>query len=135
VAITPDGTHAYVTNFADNTVSVIATASNAVVANVAVGTAPDAVAITPALPFSAFSAKLDISPAGFDLKGTFTLGAEGTINPPPLVSDSYSALGGSSYQIQVEVSEVNLTALANPVAVGLTIGSNTGTTSVTAGFE
>jgi YVTN family beta-propeller protein len=47
VAITPDGTHAYVTNqFGDN-VSVIDTATNTVVATVAVGSFPDVVAITP----------------------------------------------------------------------------------------
>ncbi len=37
VAITPDGAFAYVTNGASNTVSVIATASNTVVATVGVG--------------------------------------------------------------------------------------------------
>ena len=40
VAITPDGTHAYVTNFKDSTVSVIATTNNAVVATIPVGSAP-----------------------------------------------------------------------------------------------
>jgi YVTN family beta-propeller protein len=47
VAITPDGTRAYVTNSADNSVSVIDTASNTVTATVAVGTNPTGVAITP----------------------------------------------------------------------------------------
>src|SRR5262249_33737345 len=46
VAITPDGTHAYVTNFT-GTVSVIATATNTVVATVPVGNNPSGVAITP----------------------------------------------------------------------------------------
>jgi len=44
-------------------------------------------------------------------------------------------LGGSSYQIQVDASGVDLTGLTNPVSVTLTIGSNTGTTSVTAHFQ
>src|SRR5262249_19515421 len=48
VAITPDGTHAFVTNQNSNTVSVIETATNTVVATVPVGAAPFAVAITPA---------------------------------------------------------------------------------------
>jgi YVTN family beta-propeller protein len=46
VAITPDGTRAYVTNF-DNTVSVIATSGNTVVATVGVGGGPAGVAIAP----------------------------------------------------------------------------------------
>jgi YVTN family beta-propeller protein len=47
VAITPDGAHAYVTNFEDNTVSVITTASNTVTATIPVRTGPIGVAITP----------------------------------------------------------------------------------------
>jgi YVTN family beta-propeller protein len=59
VAITPNGTRpsedddrrhhtlAYVTNAVDNTVSVIDTASNAVVATISVGAVPQGVAITP----------------------------------------------------------------------------------------
>jgi YVTN family beta-propeller protein len=51
VAITPDGTHAYVANAASNTVSVIGTATNMVVATVPVGNMgiknPQGVAITP----------------------------------------------------------------------------------------
>jgi len=50
VAITPDGTRAYVTNAQTdfNTVSVIATATNTVVASIPVGAGPSGVAITPA---------------------------------------------------------------------------------------
>ena len=47
VAITPDGAFAYVANGSSNNVSVIATASNTVVATVAVGNFPADVAITP----------------------------------------------------------------------------------------
>jgi YVTN family beta-propeller protein len=47
VAITPDGTHAYVANSFSNTVSVIDTATNTVVATVPVGFSPFGVAITP----------------------------------------------------------------------------------------
>ena len=41
-------------------------------------------------------------------------------------------LGANSYQFKAEGSPVDLTALPNPVAVSLTIGSNAGTTSVNA---
>src|SRR4029079_16883099 len=47
VAITSDGTRAYVTNGADNSVSVIDTASNAVLATIPVRRFPEAVAIVP----------------------------------------------------------------------------------------
>ena len=47
MAITPDGKHAYVTNFTDSTVSVITTATGAVSTPITVGEAPATVAITP----------------------------------------------------------------------------------------
>jgi YVTN family beta-propeller protein len=47
VAVTPDGTHAYVANQGSNDVSVIDTASNTVVATIPVGNAPSGVAVTP----------------------------------------------------------------------------------------
>jgi YVTN family beta-propeller protein len=47
VAITPDGSHAYVTNDGAATVSVIATATTTVTATIAVGSVPVGVAITP----------------------------------------------------------------------------------------
>jgi YVTN family beta-propeller protein len=49
VAITPDGSHAYVTNYNSNSVSVIDTATNTVTATVGVGEHPNGVAITPRL--------------------------------------------------------------------------------------
>ena len=48
VAVTPDGTHVYVANAAENTVSVIDTATGAVSASIPVGTSPVRVAICPA---------------------------------------------------------------------------------------
>jgi len=48
IAITPDGTRAYVMDLGDNTASVLDTATNAVVATIPVGKAPFGVAITPA---------------------------------------------------------------------------------------
>ena len=47
VAVTPDGSRVYVTNFQDNTVSVIATASNTVTATIPLGNNPFGVAVTP----------------------------------------------------------------------------------------
>jgi YVTN family beta-propeller protein len=48
VAITRDGKHAYVTNFGDDTVSVITMATGAVSAPITVGKAAAGVAICPA---------------------------------------------------------------------------------------
>ena len=47
LAITPDGKHAYVTNYVDGTVSVIDTATGAVSATIPVGAGPLGVAFTP----------------------------------------------------------------------------------------
>ncbi|MGO9343963.1 MAG: hypothetical protein ACLP6E_15825 [Acidimicrobiales bacterium] len=46
IPITPDGSHAHVTNFGSNTVSVIKTSTNTVVKTVKVGRKPDAVAMS-----------------------------------------------------------------------------------------
>ena len=48
VAITPDGTRAYVTNDGDGTVSVINTATTAVTATIHVGNGPNGVTVNPA---------------------------------------------------------------------------------------
>lgn len=58
----PDGAFAYVANFSDSTVSVIATASNTVTATVTVGSGPTGVAITPA----ALGPDIEVAPLVFD---------------------------------------------------------------------
>ncbi len=47
VAISPDGTRVYVTNYGSNTVSVINTATNTVISTIAVGSFPMGVAVSP----------------------------------------------------------------------------------------
>lgn len=47
IAVTPDGAHAYVTNFGDNTLSVIDISSNAVTETISLPDTPDGLAITP----------------------------------------------------------------------------------------
>jgi YVTN family beta-propeller protein len=86
VAITPDGKHAYVTGFQANNVSVIATATNTVVATAPVGTNPFGVGIVPppvVVPFVAFSAQLQIAfGSAFALESSFTLSSTAPgINP------------------------------------------------------
>ena len=47
VAVSPDGTRAYVTNYGSDTVSVIDTATNTVTATITVGSRPEGVAVSP----------------------------------------------------------------------------------------
>ena len=84
VAITPDGKRAYVTNASSNNVSVIDTTTNTVVATVPVRSFPTGVATFPPVPFSTFSAKLEIfDHDAFRLRSEFTVGnASNGINPP-----------------------------------------------------
>jgi YVTN family beta-propeller protein len=83
-AITPDGKRVYVTNQVSNSVSVINTATNTVLATVGVGKIPLGVAIIqpqPGVPFSAFTAKLEIdfgpkpNEDVFVFQSNFTLGS------------------------------------------------------------
>jgi YVTN family beta-propeller protein len=80
LAVTPDGAFVYVTDGADNTVSVIDTSSNTVVATVAVGSTPFGIAIAnTSTPFSNLTIKsLTVNPNGFAENGTFSLGANST---------------------------------------------------------
>jgi YVTN family beta-propeller protein len=51
IAITPDGSPAYVANFTNSTVSVINTASDTIIATMPAGLSPAGIAITPILLF------------------------------------------------------------------------------------
>jgi YVTN family beta-propeller protein len=64
VAVTPDGKFGYVTNEFSNTVSVIVTATNTVVATVPVGSGPSGVGIIPDVPFVGFGANLVLAFGG-----------------------------------------------------------------------
>jgi YVTN family beta-propeller protein len=86
VAVTPDGKQVYVANNF-NTVSVIATATNTVVATVPVPAGAGAIAIVPppaGVPFLAFNAKLEIdldrkpNKDSFELESSFTLSSTGS---------------------------------------------------------
>jgi YVTN family beta-propeller protein len=175
VAITPNGQFAYVTNQGSGTVSVIDTSTNTVVSTVAVGNIPSAVAITPTVPFSSFTAQLQLLTgklSGFSLEARFTLG-QSSVGLHPLTEaltltvGSYTVtlpagsfqqvqvgpysdyayvgtindvklemlilpLGGNNYAFQAAGTPVTLTGSTEAVPVTLTIGNNTGTTTVSA---
>jgi YVTN family beta-propeller protein len=172
VAVTPDGSKVYVANEFDNTVSVIATATNMVVGPpINVGSSPVSFGlfIQPApVVFSAFSAKLTVSSfqPKFTLQSNFTLGSTSNgINPafeavtlkigtftvtiPPgsftltapgtyafsgvisglTINAKITHTGGKAYTFQA-TANANLLKTKNPTTVTLTIGNDTGTTTV-----
>src|SRR5260221_717894 len=87
VAVDPTAKFAYVTNLVSNNVSAYSIGANGALTPVpgspfAAGIAPRSVAITPLVPFASSFAKLEIAKRGFDLKESFTLGANSNgINP------------------------------------------------------
>ena len=86
IAVTPDGVHVYVSNQGSNSVSVLETASNTVVATIPVAS-PGAISIVPppqGVPFLSFDAKLEVNLGrkpnreGFDRRSSLTL--SGTVS-------------------------------------------------------
>ncbi|HLJ28557.1 MAG TPA: YncE family protein [Candidatus Angelobacter sp.] len=77
MAATPDGSFVYVTNFNDNTVSIIATTGNTVGPPITVGTNPEGIAIANlSTALAAFTVEdLDIGEHRVSLDGDLTLGA------------------------------------------------------------
>jgi len=110
VAITPNGAFAYVSNSVDNSVSVIATATNTVVATVPVGIAPRSLAIDPTGNFAYVPNQLDntvsvISTATNSVVATVSVGA-GPIAIAFAVSDPLQSMLG---QIQALIDAGTLT--------------------------
>ncbi len=180
-AITPDGVHLYVTNQDDNSVSVLATATNRVKATIPVGTFPGGIGIIPppvGVPFRVFNAKLEVhfrkSPNtnSFNLVSSFILGsASNGINPPtePVtlkvgtfittippgsfrgkgfgpfyfngvidgvrLEVGIKPTGAKRYAFHANAHDAKLAGTVSPVMVTLTIGDDTGTTSVKAESE
>ena len=176
VAITPDGAHVYVSNRDSNNVSVIDTSSNTVTATVPIS-APSAISTVPppkGVPFLSFNARLNIhlgrkpNRDAFELESSFTLNSSAEIHPEsepvkpqvgPFIATiptgsfkphgdrSYTfagvingarlhavivRTGVQRYNFLAEAKDTNLSGISNPVQVSLSIGSNTGLTSVTA---
>jgi YVTN family beta-propeller protein len=184
VAVTPDGNHVYVTTeklgeFTPGAVSVIDTATNTVVAKVPVGATPIGVGIIPTpvgVPFSAFKAKLEIvfskkpNEDVFVLRSNFTLGSASsgihseevtlkactfTVTIPPgsfkgpgfgpftftgvihgsALAVAIEPIATKRYALEAAALDVNLKGTKNPVPVTLTIGDDSGTTSVKADID
>jgi len=162
-------------------VSVIATATNTVVATVPVGSGPIGVGIMPppvGVPFLAFSAKLEIDldrapkEDRFELQSNFTLsstapGIHPVVEPVTLQIGTFTVIippgsfkkhedgfftfhgvidgvrlealvkrtGTLRYTFEAEAKGADLTGTKNPVQVSLTIGDDSGTTSVKADID
>jgi YVTN family beta-propeller protein len=143
----PDGKHVYV---AGSPVSVIDTATNTVAATVTMWAFPIAVGIIPpprAFPLSSTAPGINPLTEAVTLEaGSFAF----TIPPPSFVKTaeghfiflglingaSLAALiaptGTLRYVFQTKAVRASFTGTTNPVPVTLTIGGDTGTTSVTA---
>jgi DNA-binding beta-propeller fold protein YncE len=175
VAFDPTGKFAYVTKRSDQNVSAYSIAANGALVPVPgspfpAGTNPESVAITPLVPFASSSAELEIERHHFDLKESFTLGANSDGIDPltekvTLQIRAFSAmipagsfkktlegyafdgvidgkhlmiqivpLGNKIFTLNAVSRDAALTGRTNPVTVVLTIGINSGTTTVTARF-
>jgi len=143
VAVTPDGKHAYVTNFGSNNVTVVRTATNTVVATIPVGAEPLAVGIIPppGVPFLAFSARLAITFGAAPNQDSFNLHSPITLSSTaPGLDWSFFFVSlkaqiyptGLAIRVPREATGASLTETTTPVPVTLTIGDDCGTTSVTA---
>jgi YVTN family beta-propeller protein len=178
VAVTPDGAHVYVSNRDSNNVSVIDTSSNSVTATVPIS-APGAISIVPppqGVPFLSFNARLIIHLGrkpdrdAFELESSFKLNASasdeihpdtepvklqvgpflasfpiGSFKPHGDRSYTFAGVidgarlhariertGTQRYRFLAEAREANLSGITNPVQVSLSIGNDTGLTSVNA---
>jgi DNA-binding beta-propeller fold protein YncE len=140
VAVDASGKFAYVANYnsAPSTVSGLAinpmTGALTTIAGspFTAGFAPVSVAVAIQQPtFSAFSARLEISTTGFQLNGSFTLGAGRTINPPTqsltlqvgtykvtLPPGSFQAGSHGTFTFQGTVGGVSLQNRISPAGAG-----------------
>ncbi len=149
VAITPDGTHAYVANANDNTVSAIATASNTVVATIPVGNFPTGVAVTPdgthAYVTNQTSGTVSVIDTATNTVEAATIGvgfipfAVGIVPPPPGVPflafntvlniDFGSALNTDAFQLGTSFTLSSTAPAFNPLTDPVTL--HIGTFAVT----
>jgi YVTN family beta-propeller protein len=121
IAITPDGTHAYVTNPNASAVSVIDTSTNAVVATVGVGSFPGGVAVTPDgahayVTNTAFNTVSVIATATNTVVATVTVGsAPGGVAVTPDGQHAYVANAGDN-TVSVIATATN-TVVGTPIHV------------------
>ncbi len=155
VAVDPKGKFAYAANSGDGNVSAYSIGANGALTPVpgspfAAGSAPFSVATTPLVPFASSFAKLEIAKHRFDLKESFTLGANSNgINPVTenvtleigtfsvtIPAGSFEQKPNGRFDFKGVINDVklkgkggDLTGLTNPVTVVLTIGTLVGSNS------
>jgi YVTN family beta-propeller protein len=128
VAVTPDGTKAYVTNYGSDTVSVIDVATGTVLGSITVGIAPAEVAVTPD------GTKAYVTNNGSGTVSVIAIVAVGAGLPP-------GATVGSPYRFVVPaVNATSFAVTAGALPAGITLDPATGvltgtpTTAGTASF-
>jgi YVTN family beta-propeller protein len=130
IAITPDGSRAFVTNVGADNVSVINTASNTVVATVAVGGSPYGIAITPDGSFAyVANAGSDnvsvINTASNTVVTTVAVGAE----PGDVAITPDGSLAYVTNSLSDDVSVIN--TASNTVVATVAVGRNPGNVAIT----
>ncbi len=107
VAISPDGTRTWVTNIDANSVSVINVPTNTVITAIAVGAAPQAVAITPFLDSDTGLAKLV---GGNAFTGNQTV--NGNVAASAFVGDGFGILNLNPANLASGTAAINITGMA-----------------------
>jgi YVTN family beta-propeller protein len=123
VAVTPNGSFVYVTNYADGTVSVIATSSNTVVATVTVGSSPNGVAVTPNGSFVYVTNYFD-GTVSVIATSSNTVVATVTVGSSP-IGVAVTPNGSFVYVTNISPGTVSVIATSsNTVVATVTVGSN-----------
>jgi YVTN family beta-propeller protein len=130
VAVTPNGGYAYVTNCGDNTVSVVNTSTDTIVATVLVGNSPFGVAITPSGAFAYVTNTGDSTVSVIDTANNTVVSTVAVGNGPfgvaitPNGAFAYVVNGGGQ-----SVSVIN--TATNTVTATISIGQNNGFVAIT----
>ena len=130
VAVTPSGAFAYITNCGDNTVSVINTSNNTVVAIVPVGNSPFGVAITPNGAFAYVTNTADNTVSVINTANNTEVGTVAVGNGPFGVAITPN--GASAYVVNGGGQSVSVIDIAtNTVTATISIGQNNGFVAIT----
>ncbi|RKN78199.1 NTTRR-F1 domain [Paenibacillus ginsengarvi] len=121
IAITPDGTKAYVTNFLNSSVSVINTTTNSVIGlSIPVGFLPQGIAITPN------GARAYVANVGNDTVSVIDIATNSVVGAPIIVGDAPSEIaitpdGSRAYVTNAGGGTVSVIDTATNMVVGLPI--------------
>ena len=134
VAITADGAHAYVPNILTDTVSVIDTSTNAIVATIPVGVSPDlVVGGLLSVPFAKYTPELLVAPkrSAYSVAASFTLGTSAPALSPTtqsltltIGSFSVTVPAGSIKKPNAKIGLYTYDGVVNGEKIGLVLTGN-----------